>query len=119
MYLEQHPDASPDQVKAAIIKAAGRGRISSSLMLPDTPNNSLFSGVGEGGAEGNGDAGSLGKTKKVEPPPAAPAEVEKQDGAGNNKGNGKQGTFTVVTRDSSNGSVVFIDNNLTPAAGSN
>lgn len=44
MYLSSHPDATPGEVKTALLVAATKGRISHPNMRPHTPNNLLFCG---------------------------------------------------------------------------
>jgi subtilisin family serine protease len=37
-YLERHPQASPDEVKGALVASATPGKIDSSMLRPGTPN---------------------------------------------------------------------------------
>jgi hypothetical protein len=55
VFLESYPDASPAEVRAALVAAATPGRLQQAAMLPDTPNRLLFSGTG-GSVTGGGAA---------------------------------------------------------------
>ena len=48
MYLGEFPNASPAEVKEAIIRRATKDKIDSRLLLPGTPNRLLYANVFEG-----------------------------------------------------------------------
>lgn len=45
VYLEEYPNASPADVKRALVEASTKGKIESKFMKPDTPNNLLYSNI--------------------------------------------------------------------------
>ncbi len=45
LWLEGHPNATPAEVKQAILAAATQGSLDATGMLPGTPNALLYSGV--------------------------------------------------------------------------
>lgn len=45
IYLADHPTATPAEVRAALLRSASNGMLSSAQMLPNTRNSQLFTGV--------------------------------------------------------------------------